>query len=182
MARAATASLGRREPHQPGEVLQAHTSARSGVLFGDWFGDTLLAHGHLGPTLDRFEGDGHGATSVNYSDLPHSGLPGPRLLRSGLPVSASKLAPDVGTAVPDSAGDFPLRVVRSVPLLPNGHSAIPDGARLLSRLNTAGSVVSIVLPASTARVVKSPQTVNVNYAGAVSPPCSRLRRSLRKEA
>jgi hypothetical protein len=30
----------------------------------------------------------------------------------------SELVPDVDTAVPDSAGDFPSQVVRSVPLLP----------------------------------------------------------------
>ena len=91
---------------------------------------------------------------VNYPDLPRSGLPGPRLLRSGLPVSASDLVPDVGTVVPDSAGDFPSQVVRSVPLLPVGPSATTDDARFLSRLNTAGDVVSIILPRSTARVVK----------------------------
>ncbi len=59
---------------------------------------------------------------VNYSGLPHSGLPGPRLLRSELPVSASELIPE-DTAVPDSAGDFPLRAGRGVPLLPTRHSA-----------------------------------------------------------
>jgi hypothetical protein len=57
-------------------------------------------------------------------------------------------------AVPDSAGDFPSRVVRSVPLLPDGHSATTDGARLLSRLNTVRDVVSIVLPRSTAEVLR----------------------------
>jgi predicted component of type VI protein secretion system len=179
---------------------------------------------------------------VNYPALPRSGLLAPRLLRTGssenrrfsgsressilerLPVSASKLAPDVGTAltnrsairshtrtrnvlgtVPDSAGDFPSRVVRSVPLLPNGHSATTDSARFLSsferriasfvmtkrlrrfepRLNTVGDVVSLVLPSSTGRVVNVADTVQTTRAGAVSPPCSRLpfgRCSLRKGA
>ena len=111
---------------------------------------------------------------VNYPDLPRSGLLAPRLLRTGLPVSVSALASTVDTAstrvtlscgpseptvlrtVPDSAGDFPLRVVRSVPLLPDRHSATSDDARFLSRLNTAGSVVSIVLPCSLAAVVSVP--------------------------
>ena len=93
-------------------------------------------------------------SDVNYPDLPRSGLPGPRLLRSGLPVSVSELAGPVPTAAPDSAGDFPLQVVRSVPLLPVGHSATTDDARFLSRLNTAGNVVSIVLPRSGTGVVK----------------------------
>ncbi len=35
---------------------------------------------------------------MNYPDLPRSGLLGPRLLRSGLPVSVSELASDVDTA------------------------------------------------------------------------------------
>ena len=111
---------------------------------------------------------------VNYPPLPRSGLLAPCLLRVGLPVSASELASGVDTAVPDSAGDFPSRAVRSVPLLPVGHSATTDGARFLSsferaslsrdderrvasfepRLNTAGGVVSIVLHRSTAGVVK----------------------------
>ena len=92
-------------------------------------------------------------TDVNYPALPRSGLPAPRLLRTGLPVSVSVLVPDVGTAVPDSAGGFPSRVVRSVPLLPDGHSATTNSARFLSRLNTIGGVVSIVLPRPTAEVV-----------------------------
>ena len=87
-----------------------------------------------------------GVYYVNYPDLPRSGLPGPRLLRSGLPVSASELVSDVDTAVPDSAGDVPSREGRSAPLRPVGHSATPGGARFLSRLNTAGDMVSIVLP------------------------------------
>ena len=69
---------------------------------------------------------------VNYSTLPRSGLLVPRLLRVGLPVSVSERAGTGPTAVPDSAGDFPLRVVRSVPLLPNRYSATADDARLLS--------------------------------------------------
>ena len=91
---------------------------------------------------------------MNYPDLPRSGLIGPRLLRSGLPVSLSELAGTGPTAAPDSAGGFPLQLVRSVPLLPVGHSTTTDDARFLSRLNTVGDVVSIVLPRSTARVVK----------------------------
>jgi hypothetical protein len=90
---------------------------------------------------------------VNYPALPRSGLPAPRLLRTGLPVSVSECIPDVGTGIPDSAGDFPSRVVRSVPLLPDGHSATRDGARFLSRLNTVAVVVSIVLSITTIRIV-----------------------------
>ena len=75
---------------------------------------------------------------MNYPALPRSGLPGPRLLRTGLPVSASDLVPDVGTVVPDSAGDVPSQAVRSVPLLPIRHSATPVDARFVSRLNTVG--------------------------------------------
>ena len=74
---------------------------------------------------------------VNYPDLPRSGLPGPRLLRSGFPVSASELASDVDTEVPDSAGDFPSQAVRSVPLLPVGHLATTAGARFLSSFERA---------------------------------------------
>ena len=55
---------------------------------------------------------------VNYPDLPRSGLPGPRLLGSGLPGSVSERASDVDTAAPDSAGGFPSQAVWSVPLLP----------------------------------------------------------------
>ncbi len=44
-----------------------------GVLFGDWLGDALLTHGHLGSPLDRFEGDGHGAAFLNSPENPHSG-------------------------------------------------------------------------------------------------------------
>ncbi|MFB6223701.1 MAG: bacteriorhodopsin [Haloarcula sp.] len=101
------------------------------------------------------------ATIVNYPDLPRSGLPGPRLLRSGLPVSVSELAGTSPTAVPDSAGDFPLQEVWSVPLLPVGYSTTTDDARFLSRLNTVGSVVSIVLPRSTAGVVRFRRGVKV---------------------
>ena len=79
------------------------------------------------------------------------------------PVSTSVLAPDVGTAVPDSPGDFPSRVGRSVPLLPDGHSATTDGARFLSRLNTASNVVSIVLPHSTVWVVNVLMNAQTNY-------------------
>ena len=82
---------------------------------------------------------------VNYSDLPRSGLPGPRLLRSWLPVSASEHAPG-GIAAPACAGDVPLRAVRSVPLRPGVHSTKTGGARFSSRLNTVGGVASIVRP------------------------------------
>ena len=129
---------------------------------------------------------------VNYPDLPRSGLPGPRLLRSGsserpkvsrdherrvapferLLVSASELASDVDTEVPDSAGDFPSQAVRSVPLLPVGHSATTAGARFLSRLNTGGGMASIVLSLSTAGVLNVAETVFASRAGAVSPPYS----------
>ena len=109
---------------------------------------------------------------VNYPDLPRLGLPGPRLLRSGLPVSVSELASDVDTAVPDSAGDFPLQAVWSVLLLPIGHSATTAGARFLSGLNAGGDVVSIVLLSSTAGVVNVAESLFANRAGTVSPPYS----------
>ena len=109
---------------------------------------------------------------MNYPDLPRSGLLGPRLLRSGLPVSVSELASAVDTAAPDSAGGFPSRVVRSVPLLPVGRSATTGGARFLSRLNAARDVVSFVLSASAARVVNVAENAFGNRAGAVSPPYS----------
>ena len=121
---------------------------------------------------------------MNYSDLPRSGLLAPRLLRSGLPGSVSDLAPDVGTAAPDSAGGFPLQAVRSVPLLPIRHSATTAVARFLSsserasslvmtkrlrrfepRLNTAGSVAGILLPHSTVGVVNVAEKVFANRAG-----------------
>ena len=69
---------------------------------------------------------------MNDADVPRSGLPAPRLLRSGL--SVSELVSDVDTAVPDSAGEFPLQAVRSVPLLPNRHSATTDRCTLLLAL------------------------------------------------
>jgi hypothetical protein len=78
----------------------------------------------------------------------------------------------VDTAVPDSAGDFPSRGVRSVPLLPVGHSTTTDGARFLSRLNTIGGVASIVLPHTPAGVVSVAENVQAKCAGAVSPPYS----------
>jgi hypothetical protein len=135
---------------------------------------------------------------VNYSALPRSGLPGPRLLRAELPVSVSEHAgtgptaftraplscgpaePAVLRTAPDFTGDFPLQAVRSVPLLPNRHSATTDDARLLSRLNNVRSVVSIFLPSPTTEVVRIPIHTKTRRAGAVSPPCSRLRRSPRK--
>ena len=111
---------------------------------------------------------------MNYPVLLRSGLPAPHLLRIGLPVSVSELASDVDTAALDSAGGFPLRVVRSVPLLPGGHAATTDSARFSSRLNTVSSVVSIVLHHSTAGVVSVAQNVQTTDDGAVSP----LLRSL----
>ena len=107
---------------------------------------------------------------MNYPALLRSGLPAPRLLRTGLPVSVSELASDVDTAALDSAGGFPLRVVRSVPLLPGGHSATTDSARFLSRLNTVSSVVSIVLHYLTSGVISVAQNVQTTDDGAVSPP------------
>ena len=86
-------------------------------------------------------------------------------LRQGLPVSVSELAGTVPTAAPDFAGDFPLQVVWSVPLLPVGHSATTDDARFLSRLNTAGDVVSIVLTRLTAGVVKPRNKAEENDDG-----------------
>lgn len=55
---------------------------------------------------------------VNYRALPRSGLLAPRLSSIGLPVSVSELIPTVGTGIPDSAGDFASRAVRSDPLIP----------------------------------------------------------------
>jgi hypothetical protein len=92
----------------------------------------------------------------NRSELPCPtalGATRPSLLGTGLPGSVSELASNVDTAVPDSVGDFPSWVVRSVPLLPDGHSATTDGARFLSRLNTVRSAVCIVLPTVKHRVV-----------------------------
>ena len=93
---------------------------------------------------------------VNYPALPRSGLLAPRLVRTGFLVSASELVPDVDTAVPDSAGDFPSQAVRSVPLLPDGHSATIDSARFLLRLNTVTvrDVMSTAILDSTVWVVK----------------------------
>ena len=119
--------------------------------------------------------------NVNYPALPRSGLPAPRLLRTGLPVSVSEFIPDVGTGIPDSAGDFPSRVVRSVPLLSNGHSTTRDGARLFSRLNTAGSVVSIALPSMTRRVVNITMKLYEQMMTVLYPlPTRSLCHSLRK--
>ncbi len=98
----------------------------------------------------------------------------------GLPGSVSECIPNVGTGIPDSAGEFPSRVVRSVPLLPGGHSATIDGARFLSRLNIVKTVVSILLPCLTAGVVSVAENVQVTRAGAVSLPTHG--RSLRKGA
>jgi len=55
-------------------------------------------------------------SEVNYPALLRSGLLPPRLLRT-LPVSASECIPSVGTGIPDFAGDFSSRAVRSEPLL-----------------------------------------------------------------
>ena len=129
---------------------------------------------------------------VNYPTLPRSGLLAPRLLRVGsserpevsrdherryapferLPGSMSELASDVDTAVPDSAGDVPSQVVRSVPLLPARHSATTAVARFLSRLNDAGDVASIVLSPSTAEIVNLLEHTETTKDGAVSLPYS----------
>lgn len=76
-------------------------------------------------------------TPVNYPALLRSGLLAPRLVRTALPVSASEFILTVGTGIPDSAGDFPLRAVRSEPPLP-----VPriDSARFLMRFNTVRSM------------------------------------------
>ena len=107
---------------------------------------------------------------VNYSHRPRSGLPGPHLLRWELPVSGSERAETVSTVVPDSAGDVPLQAVRSVPLLPNGHSTAATDARFLSRLNTGRSGVSVLLYRSNAAVVRLSCIVKVTKDGGVSPP------------
>ena len=103
---------------------------------------------------------------VNCPALPRSGLPAPRLVSTGFLVSASELVPDVDTAVPDCAGDFPSQAVRSVPLLPDGHSATIDSARFWLRLNTVTvrDAVSIVLPDSPVWVVNVLMNAQINYA------------------
>ena len=146
--------------------------------------------------------DGHVESAlVNYSHLPHSGLPSPHLLRWERPGSVSELAETISTAStrakllcgpaepwvlrtgPDSAGDVPLRVVRSVPLLPVGHSTTTTGARFVSRLNTGHIAASVLLPDSTTTVVRVWRTVNVNEDGGCIPSLlAPFGRSLRKEA
>ena len=128
--------------------------------------------------------DGHVESAlVNYSHLPHSGLPSPHLLRWELPGSVSERAETISTAVPDSAGDFPLQAVRSVPLLPVGHSTPTTGARFLSRLNTGHIAASVLLPDSTATIVRVWRTVNVNEDGGCIPTLlAAFGRSLRKGA
>ena len=116
---------------------------------------------------------------VNYPDLPRSGLPDPRLLGSGLPVSVSELASGVDTAAPDSAGGFPSRAVWSVSLLPVGHSATPGGAGFLSRLNAAGGVASIFLPPSTGGGVTVAEKRPCQPCGRCLPSLLRPLRSLR---
>lgn len=126
---------------------------------------------------------------MNYPPaLPRSGLPAPRFLRAGLPVSVSEFIPE-GTGIPDSAGDFTLQAVRSVPLLPQRHSGHTTDARVLLRSNIGRIVVSILLP-NTATGVVSVLICFVSEAmtGDVSPPYSlglpasapEARRSLRK--
>ena len=107
---------------------------------------------------------------MNYPDLPRSGLPGPRLLRSGsserpkvsrdherryapferLPGSIPERAGTGPKAAPDSPGGFPLEVVRSVPLLPVGHSATTDGARFSSSFERGSSLQRQRVPGSEA--------------------------------
>jgi hypothetical protein len=67
------------------------------------------------------------------------------------------------------------RPFTSVPLLPDGHSATTDGARFLSRVNTASDVVSIGLPYSTVWVRKAPIHVQTNYAALSPLPTPSLR-------
>jgi hypothetical protein len=62
-----------------------------------------------------------------------------------------------------------LRVVRSVPLLLDGHSDTTNGARFLSRLNTVGDAVNIVLPCSTAGVVSVVEKSASNSCGRCIP-------------
>ena len=102
---------------------------------------------------------------MNYPDRPRSGLPGPRLLRAGLPGSVSERASDVDTAAPDSAGSFPSRAVRRVPLRPIGHSTTTDGARSVSRSNTAEGVPGIVLLTPTAGVLTVPIHITIHDDG-----------------
>ena len=90
----------------------------------------------------------------------------------------SEFLPEVGTGIPDSAGDFPSRVVRSVPLLPIGHSAIYDGARFLSRLNTVAVVVSIVLSITTSRILNVPAELCEQVMMALYPCPTHSLRSL----
>lgn len=113
----------------------------------------LVKRQYTAGDIDREELDGRldHILSCELPRLPRSGLLAPRLLRVGLPVSTSELASTMDTAftrpkvlcspserrgvlrtVPDSAGDVPLRVVRSVPLLPDRHSDHAFGARFLS--------------------------------------------------
>ena len=65
----------------------------------------------------------------------------------------SELLSDVNRAVPDATGVVPRWVGRSVLVLPIRHSATPADARVVSCLNTAGDVVSVLLLGSTAVVV-----------------------------
>ncbi len=122
---------------------------------------------------------------MNYPALPRSGLPAPRLLRTGLPVSVSELVPDVDTAVPDSAGDFPSQVVRSVPLLPRWTLGHNRRCALLVALEhryrytvavavTVRDVVSIVLSYSTVWVVNVPMNAQTNYAAVYPLPALTL--------
>ena len=119
---------------------------------------------------------------MNYSHLPRSGLPSPRLLRWELPISVSELAPQ-GTVVPDSAGDFPLRAVRSVPLLPDGHSIPTSGACVFLHSNTGRIGVSVLLPISNVTVVRLWRTVKVTKdVGRIPTLLTPFGRSFRMRA
>ena len=139
------------------EPLATVVSGRKHSSFSGGDGDTT--------TVARYE---YLCLDVNSPVLPRSGLLAPRLSRAGLPVSVSEFIPDVGTGIPDSPSDVPSQVVRSVPLLPTGHSATTDGARFFSRLNTTGGVTSIVLLILTVGTVQSCRAVNLDDDDAVS--------------
>ena len=102
---------------------------------------------------------------------PALGPPRLSFVEIGACYISSELAPG-GIAAPDSAGDVPLRAVRSVPLSPGGHSTTTGGARFLSRLNTVRGMARIVLPLRRMREVS--ERTQATRAGAVSPPYSDL--------
>jgi hypothetical protein len=115
-------------------------------------------HGHRRATLRKHSMlQKKASQGVNYPDLPRSGLLTPHLVRVGLPVSVSELACNVDTTAPDATGGVPSQAVRSVPLLPDGHSTTTDGVRLVSRLY---------------RRCGAHRTTSYNCMGTKSMPCS----------